>query len=422
MTEIKWISRSSTDPEHFRTETFPNGLTLLTEKIPHVKSVSIGVWSKIGSRHEPAELTGISHFLEHMFFKGTARRTAEEIARAIDSVGGCLDAFTTRENTCFYAKVLGEHLPLAVDLLSDILLCSLMAEQEMEKERQVIQQEIKMVEDSPDDLIHDLFAQILWPNHPLGRPILGSRETLARIGRSELLSFLNEYYRPNHCVIAAAGNLDHQELAGLLAESFGAWSGCGPTVNTSSPLSQYCQWEDRRDLSQVHLCLGVEGFPYAHEDRYALHLLNCLLGGGMSSRLFQEVRERRGLAYSIYSYQASFQDSGLVVVYSGTGPEHYREVLRLIETEFSRMVAEPLSPEELRRAKDQLKGNLLLGLESTSSRMIRLAKMEIFFGQIFNLEEVIQGIEEITSERIRDLARRLFGSHAYTLAAIGPIA
>ncbi|MDH7499940.1 MAG: pitrilysin family protein [candidate division NC10 bacterium] len=407
--------------ESFCKKTFPNGLTLLTEKIPHVQSVSIGVWSQIGSRHEPAELAGISHFLEHMFFKGTTRRSAEEIARAIDSVGGSLDAFTSREHTCFYAKVLGEHLPLAIDLLADILLCSRMEEAEMEKERQVIQQEIKMVEDSPDDLVHDLFARSLWPDHPLGRPVLGNLKSLARTGRQDLLAFLQDYYRPNHCIIAAAGNLEHEQVADLIWGSFGGWSGAGLPTNTSTPLAQHCRWEDRRDLSQVHLCLGVPGLPYAHEDRYVLYLLNCLLGGGMSSRLFQEVRERAGLVYSIYSYQASFHDCGQFVIYAGTGPEQYGEVLRLIEQELVQLQREPLLPEELQRTKDQLRGNLLLGLESTSARMMRLAKMEIYFGQFFHLEEIIQGIEEITAERVKDLAGRLFGSHPYTLTAIGPI-
>lgn len=408
-------------PESFHRETFPNGLTLLTEKIPHVQSVSIGVWSKIGSRHEPAELAGVSHFLEHMFFKGTERRTAEEIARAIDSVGGSLDAFTSRENTCFYAKVLGEHLPLAVDLLSDILLCSRMEETELEKERQVILQEIRMVEDSPDDLIHDLFARSLWPDHPLGRPVLGDLDTLARIGRKDLHRFLDDYCRPNHFIVAAAGNLEHEKVAELIWGSFGAWSGVGPPTNTSAPLCQYRHWEDKRDLSQVHLCLGVPALPYAHEDRYVLYLLNCLLGGGMSSRLFQEVRERAGLVYSIYSYQASFHDCGQLVIYAGTGSEQYHEVLRLIEQELCRLEREPLSPEELQRTKDQLKGNLLLGLESTGARMMRLAKMEIYFGQFFKLEEIIRGIEEITPKRANDLAASLFGSHQHTLTAIGPV-
>jgi predicted Zn-dependent peptidase len=412
----------SAQGDGFQKVTFPNGLTLLTEKIPHVQSASIGVWSRIGSRHEPAELAGISHFLEHMFFKGTRRRSAEEIAREIDSVGGSLDAFTTRENTCLYAKVLGEHLPLAVDLLSDILLGSVMEEKELEREKQVVLQEIKMVEDSPDDLIHDLFAQTFWPDHPLGRPVLGRMETLARIEREVLLSFLSDYYRPDHCIIAAAGNLEHEELVELLWKSFGGWSGQGVPTNTSAPLSQYCRWEDRRDLSQIHLCLGVEGFPYAYQDRYALYLLNCLLGGGMSSRLFQEVREKAGLVYSIFSYQASFHDSGMLVVYAGTGPEHYAEVLSRIEKEIFRLEEELLAPEELQRTKDQLKGNLLLGLESTHARMSRLAKMEIYFSQLFSLKEIIQGIEEINREKIKDLAARLFGSHQYSLTAIGPFA
>jgi len=408
--------------EHYRKEILPSGLTLLTEKIPHVNSASLGIWSKIGSRHEPDELAGICHFLEHMFFKGTQRRTAEEIARAIDSVGGSLDAFTARENTCFYAKVLGEHLPLAVDLLSDILLCSLLEEQDLEREKQVILQEIKMVEDTPDDLIHDLFAQSLWPRHPLGRPILGTMDSLTRIERTDLFTFIQDFYRPHHCIVAAAGNLEHEEVSQLVSSAFGKWEGEGSATHISVPLHRYTNWEDRRDLSQIHLCVGVDGLPYAHEDRYAFYLLNCLLGGGMSSRLFQEVRERRGLVYSIYSYQASFHDSGLLAIYAGTGAEHYREVLRLIEAEIFRLAEKPLTQEELRRGKAQLKGNLLLGLESTNARMVRLAKMEIYFGQFFNLEEIIRGIEEITVERVQDLAARLFGSHEYALTAIGPFA
>jgi len=410
-------SRSS-----IRKETLPNGLTLLSEKIPHVQSVAIGVWSRIGSRHEPAEHAGICHFLEHMFFKGTQRRTAADIARAIDAVGGTLDAFTSRETTCLYAKVLGEHLPLAVDLLSDIVLHPLMEETELEKERQVVRQEIKMIEDSPDDLIHDLFTQALWPDHPLGRPIMGRMDTLAQIQRKDLLRFLQDYFVPTHCLVAVAGNLEHKQLQDLIGKSFGEWSGRGMPANSSAPLPRYAHWEDRRDLSQIHLCLGVPALPYAHEDRYALYLLNCLLGGGISSRLFQEVRERAGLVYSIYSYQTSFQDSGQLAVYAGTGAEHYRKVLGLIEREIFRLVKDLLTPQELQQTKDQLKGNLLLGLESTTSRMIRLAKMEIYFGQFFNLEEIIQGIEEITPERIQDLAIRLFGAHQYTLTAIGPIA
>jgi predicted Zn-dependent peptidase len=402
-----------------RSATLPNGAVVITERMPHLRSVCLGLWVRVGSRHEPAARAGVSHFIEHMLFKGTATRSAEEIARAIDAVGGTLDAFTSREQTCFYAKVLGEHLPLAVDLLADVLLHSRLDPADVDKERQVIRQEIELVEDTPDDLVHDLFAETIWGEHPLGRPVLGRRPTVEVLQREDLLGHLQTFYRPDRVVIAAAGDLEHERLLALLREALAGWRGTAARLDGAPPVARPGTVNLERDLSQVHLCLGVSGLSYAHRDRYALYLLNALLGGGMSSRLFQEVREKRGLAYSIYSYQASYQDAGLFVVYAGTAPESFAQVVDLIQAECRAVAARGVDPVELKRAKEQLKGNLLLGLESTSSRMTRLAKMCLYFGRCFDLDEIIQGIEAVTEERLAAVARALFGDQAFTLTSIG---
>ncbi len=408
-------------PAPFRKERLPNGMVVLTERIPHVRSVAVGWWVRVGSREEPASRAGISHCIEHMLFKGTARRSAEEIAKAIDAVGGTLDAFTSRESTCFYAKVLGEHLPLAVDLITDLVLHARLDPQDIERERQVILQEIKMVEDDPGDLVHDLLAAALWGDHPLGRPVLGTRETLGEIGAAEIRAHLRDFYQPDRVIVAAAGDVEHGRLVDLLADATRGWDGRALPSEPSTPAGRAAVVRDGRDSAQVHLCLGVEGLQYAHRDRYAIYLLNAILGSSMSSRLFQEVREKRGLAYSIYSYQQSYRDTGLLVVYAGTAPESYRQVLDLIQRECGRLRGGPPDPDEFRRAKEQLKGNLLLGLESTNNRMTRLAKMELYFGRTFDLDEIIRGIEAVTPESFQDLAHRLFGRDAYALTTIGPV-
>ena len=413
--------RSPLAKSPYRREVLENGLVVLTERMDHVKSVALGVWVKVGSRDEPPEKAGISHFMEHMLFKGTENRSAEEIARAIDAVGGTLDAFTSREETCFYAKVLGEHLPLAVELLADILLRSKIDPKDIEREQQVVLQEIKSVEDKPDDLVHDLFAQAIWGDHPLGRPVLGTKETLLGIRRDDILWHIKDFYQPNRMIVAAAGDLQHERLVDLLAEAFQGFEGRALPVDSDPPTARQARVNKDQNSAQVHLCLGVEGLPYAHQDRYALYLINALLGGSMSSRLFQEIREKRGLAYSIYSYQSSYRDAGLLVIYAGCSPESASLVVDLIKAECRRLYEEPIDPEEFKRLKEQLKGNLLLGLESTSSRMTRLAKMEISFGRIFDLEEIIRGIEEVTPERFQAMAKNLFGCEAYTLASIGCI-
>ncbi|MGH7369406.1 MAG: M16 family metallopeptidase [Candidatus Methylomirabilaceae bacterium] len=405
----------------YRRDVLPNGMVVLTERMPYVKSVSIGVWVKVGSRDEAAEVAGVSHFMEHMLFKGTDRRSAEEIAKAIDAVGGTLDAFTSRENTCFFAKVLGEHVPLAVDILSDAFLHSRLESEHIDRERQVILQEIKMVEDTPDDLVHDLFAEAIWGDHPAARPILGRKDIVMRLMRDDLRRHKASFYRPDRTIVAAAGDLDHDRLVDLLVRAFDGFDGRSTPSNSAPPVSTAAVRIEERDTSQLHLCVGMDGLPFAHEDRYALYLLNAILGGSMSSRLFQEIREKRGLAYSVYSYQASYRDCGLLAVYAGTNPESSGQVVDLIRAECARLRDEPIDPRDFQQAKDQLKGNLLLGLEGTSSRMTRLAKMEIYFQRNCGLDEIIAGIEQVSLDHFQALTQRLLRDEAFAVTSIGPV-
>ena len=408
-------------PPVYNRQVLPNGLVILTERMPAVKSASIGVWVKVGSRDEAPEVAGVSHFIEHMLFKGTERRSAQEIAKAIDAVGGTLDAFTSRESTCFYAKVLGEHLPLAVDILADTFLNSRLARDDIDRERQVVLQEIKMVEDTPDDLVHDLFAEAIWGDHPVARPILGQKEIVLRLSQSDVSRHMDRFYRPDRTIIAAAGDVEHDRLVDLVLRAFDGFDGQSIHLDPPAPVSMPAVRVEERDTAQLHLCLGMDGLSHAHEDRYAISLLNAMLGGSMSSRLFQEVREKRGLAYSIYSYQASYRDCGLLVVYAGTSPESSSRVVDLIRAECARLRDEPVDPIDLQQAKDQLKGNLLLGLEGTSSRMTRLAKMEIYFQRNHELDEIIAGIEGVSADQFQALAERILRDEAFAITSIGPL-
>jgi predicted Zn-dependent peptidase len=408
-------------PPVYNRQVLPNGMVVLTERMPAVKSASIGVWVKVGSRDESPEVAGVSHFIEHMLFKGTERRSAQEIAKAIDAVGGTLDAFTSRESTCFYAKVLGEHLPLAIDILADTFLNSRLARDDIDRERQVVLQEIKMVEDTPDDLVHDLFAEAIWGDHPVARPILGQKEIVLRLSQSDIRRHMDRFYRPDCTVIAAAGDIEHDRLVDLVSRAFDGFDGQSIHLDPPAPVSMAAVRVEERDTAQLHLCLGMDGLPHAHEDRYAISLLNAMLGGSMSSRLFQEVREKRGLAYSIYSYQASYRDCGLLVVYAGTSPESSSQVVDLIRAECARLRDEPVDPIDLQQAKDQLKGNLLLGLEGTSSRMTRLAKMEIYFQRNHELDEIIVGIEGVSANQFQALAERILRDEAFAITSIGPL-
>jgi predicted Zn-dependent peptidase len=396
-----------------------NGIRVISENIPHAYSVSIGIWVANGSRHERRESNGVAHFIEHLLFKGTERRTALDIAREIDSVGGILNAFTSREFVCYYAKVLDAFLPKAVDLLADIFLNSVFDPEEIEKERKVILQEIGMLEDTPDDYIHDLFSQNLWQGHPLGMPIIGTEASVAGLSRDFIIDYRNQKYRAEEIIITAAGKVDHQELLRLFSDmcdrvpaGVGANEGRRPSCRKKVAMVE-------KELEQVHLCLGIKALPQDHEDRYAAHILNTLLGGSMSSRLFQEVREKLGLVYSIYSYMAAHSDAGSLAVYAGTSRERLAEVIEITLREFRRLKTDPVSPIELDSAKEQLKGNILLSLESSDNRMSKLAKNEIYFGCYQPLQEIMAGFDRVTGKSLQDLCRRLFNDRYVTLVMLG---
>jgi predicted Zn-dependent peptidase len=398
-----------------------NGIRVITEEIPYLKSVSLGVWVATGSRDEDPRENGISHFIEHLLFKGTERRTAFDIAKEIDSVGGTLNAFTGREYTCFYAKVIDKNLPLAIDLLSDIFLHSLMDAKDVEKERMVILQEIKMVEDTPDDYVHDLFNGACWGNHPLGFPIFGTSKLVESFTRDQIQQFLRENFQPNRIIICAAGNVEHSEAVERIGKTFGQLPNSNKTGDRVKPdsISTTNVWN--RELEQVHFCLGTKGLPYNHSLRFTSFILNTILGGGMSSRLFQEIRENRGLAYSVYSYLPAYIDTGLVVVYAGTNKSSFQETIGLILKEFNRLKTEPFKNGEIETAKQQLKGNLLLSLESSETLMTRLAKNEIYFQSYLPVEKILKGIDDVDEETVRSLARQLFDEQYFCLTVLGPM-
>ena len=405
-----------------------NGLKIITEEMPDIQSASIGIWVNIGSRNEDGKRNGISHFIEHLLFKGTEKRTALDIAKEIESVGGVLNAFTGRENTCFYVKVLSKDIPLAVDLLSDIFLNSKFNKEELEKERAVILQEIKMVEDTPDDLIHDMFAKAFWKGHPLGMPVLGNLQTINSIKRDDVVSYYRESYLPHAVIITAAGNIKHKRLLKLLkpfekmpvSNSENRTRSAG-VQNSELPKPHSGITLEQKNLEQVHLCLGTPSPNQTHPDRYKIYLLNTLLGGGMSSRLFQEIREKRGLAYSVYSYLNLCLDVGSLVVYAGTAPDTFGKVVELILKELNTFSKKEAAKGELKSAKEQLKGSMLLGLETSESRMTKLARDEIYFKRTITLKEIIGGIDKVTPKDIRILAKDIFNPGKITLAAIGRI-
>ncbi len=405
----------------YRKTVLSNGLTVVTESIPYFSTVSLGIWWRTGGRSEDENNNGISHFIEHMLFKGTQRRSARQIAKEIDAVGGILNAFTSKEFSSFYAKVMAEHLPVALDLLFDLYLNSLFAAEELEKERQVIVQEINMVEDTPDEYIHDLFSQSFWPHHPLGLPILGRLNTISRMDRRTLKGFFLKHYLQIPPIIVAAGKLKHEDLLRPVQEALRKIRP-RPKERKIHPPRPHPQIQVKnKQLEQVHLLLGTQGFSVVHPRRYAFTILNTILGGGMSSRLFQEVREKRGLAYSVYSFASSFVDSGLLGVYVGTGDHTLNRVLQVILREMKRLAENSIRPKELRSAKEQLKGNLLLSLESTDSRMSRLAKNEIFFHRFVSTEEIIEGIEKVSAEEISSLAQEIFRPDSFSLTVLGPV-
>ena len=404
-----------------RKSTLDNGIRVITERIPYASSVSIGIWVANGSRHERRESNGVAHFIEHLLFKGTDRRSSLDIAREIDSVGGVLNAFTSREYVCYYAKVLDKFLPRAVDLLTDLFLFSKFDPEEIEKERRVVLQEISMMEDTPDDLIHDLFHQHFWEGHPLGMSILGDVESVSGLTRESIVAFRDQMYRGDDIIISAAGNLKHEELIHLLEEHLSTIPGGNGRVASALPVYQRRIELVEKDLEQVHVCLGLKGVQQNHPKRYDAFIMNAILGGSMSSRLFQEVREKSGLAYSVYSYIASHADAGSLVVYAGASPDNSAELLEIMLRELSRFKDEPVPESQLDGAREQLKGNLLLSLESSDNRMSRLAKNEIYFGGPLPLSDIMEGFDRVSSESIQKLATELLDNSTLTLVMLGRV-
>ncbi|MCK5455142.1 MAG: insulinase family protein [Calditrichia bacterium] len=386
----------------------PNGLTIVTEKIPYIRSVSIGVWIKSGSRDESKEANGMAHFLEHMLFKGTERRSAREIARSLESVGGYLNAFTSKEQTCYYAEILDNQISKAVDVLSDMICHSVFAPKELEKERQVILDEIDSVEDSPDDLVQDIFVEKLYPDHSLGLPILGSRSSVNRVTRELLIEFYQKFYSSDNILIAAAGNIEHDRLVDLCEIKFQLTSNNESNASQSSPQIGQGEYLLSRQINQAHICLGTSALPYNHHLKYELLLLNTMLGVGMGSRLFQNIRELHGVAYSVYSFVDFFKDNGLLAIYLGTDRSKKDKAISLIEKELKKLQSKPLSRTELQRVKAQLKGNLLLGLENTPRRMSRLAKMEIYLQKYQDVDQIIRDIDNVSSDSISTLVKQIF--------------
>jgi predicted Zn-dependent peptidase len=410
----------TTNDRNLRRTVLPNGLIILTERMEHLRSVAMGVWIKSGSRCEPAETNGISHFVEHMLFKGTRSRTAQHIAREMDSIGGNLDAFTGKETICFNVKSLADHVPIALDILSDLVLNPVFADNDIERERGVILEEIKIDEDNPDVLVHELFTQSFWKNHPLGWPILGTTETVARLDQKSLFDYHGDRFHGGNMVFSAAGNLDHDRFAEAVAAKFSGLSGGAPLHELAAPESSArVVLRNKRSLEQVQICLGVPAPPITDDNRYATLILNTVLGGGMSSRLFQTIREERGMVYSIYSDLSPYRDTGTLCVYAGTSAGKALEVVDLILGEFAKLKQEPLGAEELTRAKDQVKGNILLGLESSNARMANLARQEMYFRNFFTVEEVIARIDEVEAAQVQAMARKLFDPARIAVTLLG---
>jgi predicted Zn-dependent peptidase len=405
---------------NLRRTVLPNGLIVLTERMEYMRSVAMGVWIKSGSRCEPAEMNGISHFVEHMLFKGTRSRSAQSIAREMDSIGGNLDAFTGKESICFNVKSLAEHVPIALDVLTDLVMNPVFDASEIERERGVILEEIKIDEDNPEVLVHEIFTQAFWKDHPLGWPILGTSKTVARLSRESLVAYHNDRFHGGNMIFSAAGNLDHDRFAEEVAGKFSTLAG-GSTLHElpATEASARIVLRNKKSLEQVQICLGVPSPPITDESRYVTLILNTVLGGGMSSRLFQTIREERGMAYSIYSDLSPYRDTGTLCVYAGTSVGKGLEVVQLILEEFRKLKQELLSEEELTRAKDQVKGNILLGLESSNSRMANLARQEMYFHKFISVDEIIASINAVDAAQVQAMAQRLFDPDRIAVTLLG---
>lgn len=398
----------------------PNGVRIITEEIDYVRSVSIGLWVGAGSRDEREDYEGISHFIEHMLFKGTKNRTARELAESLESVGGQLNAFTTKEYTCFYAKVLDEDMDLAVDVLSDMFFNSLFDEKEIEKEKKVVIEEIKMYEDSPDELIHDLFSEYVWNDHPLGKPILGTEESIRGLSREKIIDYLGHHYAPDNLVVAVAGKINHKEVLKKLAPLYGEFRRGGKRILEGTPTGQTIHRYNTKDTEQMHLVMGVPGLGQDDDDIYPMHIINNILGGGLSSRLFQGIREQRGLAYSVYSYHSTYVDSGMFAIYAGTTPSNTQEVVECILAEVQEMKTNGITADELAKTIAQVKGSLYLGLESVSSRMSRLGKTELSYDRVISPDDVVEKLEKVTLDDVKRVMNRLWIKDKLSLVMMGP--
>ena len=399
----------------------PNGIRVVSEAIPYVKSVTLGIWVGTGSRSEDEHNHGISHFIEHMVFKGTHNRSAKDLAEMVDEVGGQLNAFTGKEQTCYYIKVLDTHLELALDVLSDMLLSSKFDTEDINREREVVLEEVHMYEDTPDELVHDIHLSHTWAGHALGRNILGTLSSIEKFDQNLIHEYYKDFYTPDNIVIAAAGNLTHERLEQLTERYFGNMAGKRRQVRLAAPTIVPVTTIQTKAIEQVHLCLGTTSVSQSSPDIYTMHILNNILGGGISSRLFQSIREEKGLAYSIYSYQTNYSDCGLFTIYAGTRPSNTAQVTELIWQNIAELKAQKITSRELSKTKEQLKGSLLLGLESSSSRMSRIGKMEITLGKQSTLDEVVAKIDKVSLEDLEKVTQQLFIPETLCFTALGPV-
>jgi predicted Zn-dependent peptidase len=413
---------TGTASRNIRRTILPNGLLVLTESMPHLRSVSMGAWIGSGSRDEAAEVNGISHFVEHMVFKGTTSRSAQQIAREVDTIGGNLDAFTGKEMVCFNIKVLDENVQPALEVLADLVLHPTFTPEELAREQGVILEEIKMDEDNPDYLVHEVWTQNFWKGDALGRPILGTAKTVSSFNQQLLFDFYAGRFTPGNMVFSAAGNLDHDTFVARVEKEFSSLAvhGDATAAKVAAPkATPHITLKRKKSLEQVQFCLGVPAPPVNDSRRYGVYLLNTMLGGGMSSRLFQTIREDQGLAYSIYSEMNPFRDTGSLCVYAGTSVDKTEKVLQLTLMELRRLKEETVSDMELKRAKDQLKSNMVIGLESSGSRMANLARQQMYFGRFFGVDEIMEEIDAVTTADVQDLARELFQPESLALTLLG---
>jgi predicted Zn-dependent peptidase len=407
---------------NIRKTVLPNGLLVLTEKMPHLRSVAMGAWIGTGARDEAAEVNGISHFVEHMVFKGTTSRSSQQIAREVDTIGGNLDAFTGKEMVCFNIKVLDENVAPALEVLADLVLHPTFTPDDLDREKGVILEEIKMDEDNPDYLVNEVWTQNFWKGDALGRPILGTAKTVSSFDQRALMDFYAGRFTPRNMVFSAAGNLEHDEFVAQVEREFRSLSARGDAElpKMAAPkATPHITLKRKKALEQVQFCLGVPAPPVNDSRRYGVFLLNTMLGGGMSSRLFQTIREDQGLAYSIFSEMSPFRDTGSLCVYAGTSVDKTRKVLQLTLQELRRLKEETVSDMELKRAKDQLKSNMVIGLESSGSRMSNLARQQMYFGRFFGVDEIMEEIDAVTSADVQELARELFQPEAMALTLLG---